>query len=131
MIFDKCLVIGEVCIIANFLIFYKNLVNFFKCRNLLNLSVQLPTLFIIIFNSKNKLVWLIISSMLSLFSFQALEESDLEVLDFWLFTELSILEWFLLGFQTCKNSRTYVFSNSYRSLIEFTAVFFRMRFFKL
>ena len=32
------------------------------------------------------------SSMLSLFSFQALEKLDLEVLDFWLFTELSILE---------------------------------------
>ena len=36
--------------------------------------------------------------MLSLFSFQALEKIDLEILDFWLFTELSILEWFLTWF---------------------------------
>ena len=36
--------------------------------------------------------------MLSLFSFQALEKLDLEVLDFWLFTELSILEWFSTWF---------------------------------
>ena len=43
MIFDKCLVIGEECIIANFLIFFKNLVNFYIVRNRLNLSVQLPT----------------------------------------------------------------------------------------
>ena len=34
------------------------------------------------------------SSMLSLFSFLALEKLDLEILDFWLFTELSISEWF-------------------------------------
>ena len=37
-------------------------------------------------------------NMLSLFSFQALEKLDLEVLKFWLFKELSILEWFWLGF---------------------------------
>ena len=43
MIFDKCLVIGEVCIIANFSIFFKILVNFYKFRNRLNLSVQLPS----------------------------------------------------------------------------------------
>ena len=34
------------------------------------------------------------SSMLSLFSFQDLDKLDLEVLEFWLFTVLSILEWF-------------------------------------
>ena len=34
------------------------------------------------------------SSMLSIFSFQALEKLDLEIMDFWLFIELSILEWF-------------------------------------
>ena len=38
------------------------------------------------------------SSMLSLFSFQALVKLDLDILDFWLFTELSILEWFLTWF---------------------------------
>ena len=52
------------------------------------------SIFIIIFNIRNKLVWLIISSMLSLLSFQTLEKLDLEMLDFWFFTELSILEWF-------------------------------------
>ena len=36
--------------------------------------------------------------MLSLFSFQALEKLDVEILDFLLFTELSILEWFLTWF---------------------------------
>ena len=36
--------------------------------------------------------------MLSLFSFQALEKLDLDILDFWLFTELYILEWFLTCF---------------------------------
>ena len=36
--------------------------------------------------------------MLSIFYFQALEKLDLEILDFWLFTELSILEWFLTWF---------------------------------
>ena len=36
-----------------------------------------------------------ISSLLYLFPFQALGKIDLEVLDFWLFTELSTLEWFL------------------------------------
>ena len=38
------------------------------------------------------------SSMLSLFPFRALEKLDLEILDFWLFTELPILEWFLTWF---------------------------------
>ena len=38
------------------------------------------------------------SSMLSLFSFQDLDKLDLEVLEFWLFTVLSILEWFLTWF---------------------------------
>ena len=39
-----------------------------------------------------------IESMLSLFSFQASEKLELEILDFWLFTELSILEWFSTSF---------------------------------
>ena len=34
------------------------------------------------------------SSMLSLFYFQALDKLGSDILDFWLFTELSILEWF-------------------------------------
>ena len=38
------------------------------------------------------------SNMLSLFYFQALEKKDLEILDFCLFTELPILEWFLNWF---------------------------------
>ena len=41
------------------------------------------SIFIIIFNIKNKLVWLIMSSMLSLLSFQTLDKLDLEILDFW------------------------------------------------
>ena len=36
--------------------------------------------------------------MFSLFPFQALEKLDMEVLDFWLFIELSILEWFSTWF---------------------------------
>ena len=35
--------------------------------------------------------------MLSLFSLQVLEISELEVLEFWVFSVLGILEWFLLG----------------------------------
>ena len=38
------------------------------------------------------------SKMLSIFSFRALDKLDLEILDFWLFIELSILEWFLNWF---------------------------------
>ena len=38
------------------------------------------------------------SRILSLFSFQALDKLDLDILDFWLFTELSILGWFLTWF---------------------------------
>ena len=38
------------------------------------------------------------SIMLSLFSFHALEKTDLGVFDFWLFIEWSILEWFLTWF---------------------------------
>ena len=63
-----------------------------------NLYPLVPTVFIIIFNSKNRIVWIVISSMLALFHPQALEKSYLEILDFWLFTELSILEWFSTWF---------------------------------
>ena len=34
-------------------------------------------------------------SMFYLFSFQFMEKSNLEVLEFWVFSELAILEWFL------------------------------------
>ena len=34
-------------------------------------------------------------SMFCLFYLQVIEKLDLEVLDFWIFSELSILEWFL------------------------------------
>ena len=49
-------------------------------------------------NSNNKRVCLIMSSMLSLFSFRAFEKLDLDILDFWLFTELYILECFSTWF---------------------------------
>ena len=39
--------------------------------------------------------------MLYLFSLQALEKSYPDILDFWLFTELSILEWFSTRFFKC------------------------------
>ena len=47
---------------------------------------RVPTVFIIIPNSKNKLIWLVMSSMLYFFPFRTLEKLDLEILDFWLFT---------------------------------------------
>ena len=59
----------------------------------LETGLQVLTL-IMILNCKNKLVWLIISSIFSFFSLHVFEILDLEVLDFWIFTELSILEWF-------------------------------------
>ena len=72
----------------------QNLLSYPHTKKQLKFDTLGPTLFFIIFNSKNRLVWLMMSSMLSLFFFEALEKLDLEVLDFWLFTELSILEWF-------------------------------------
>ena len=67
------------------------------------------------------------SSMLSLFSFEAWEKLDLEVLDFWLFTELSILKWFLTWL--FKNVRTPVQSwsspNSYAYAPWLTSGFLR------
>ena len=62
------------------------------------------------------------SSVLSLFSFRALEKLDLG--DFGLLVIYRIVYFgvvFDLVFQICINSRTYVFSNSNRSLIEFMA----------
>ena len=37
---------------------------------------------------------LLVNILLSLFSLRALEKLDLEMLDYWLFTGLPILEWF-------------------------------------
>ena len=88
-------------------IIFRHLKVFLMFPNLTNLSLYqkrikfdniVPTLFIIIYNSKNKLVWLIMSSMFSLFSFQSLEKLYLEFLDCYLFTELYILEWFTTWF---------------------------------
>ena len=49
------------------------------------------------------------SSMLSLLSFQVLENLDLDILEFWLFIELSILGWFFIWFfkYTLITVRTY------------------------
>ena len=43
---------------------------------------RVPMVFNIIFNIKNKLVCMMMSSMLSIFSFRALDELDLEIWDF-------------------------------------------------
>ena len=48
----------------------------------IKLDTLVPTLIIIIFNTKNKIVWIMMYSKLSLYSFQALEKLDLEVLVF-------------------------------------------------
>ena len=47
---------------------------------------RVPTVYIIIFNSKNNLIWLVMSSMLYFFPFRSLEKLELEILDFGLFT---------------------------------------------
>ena len=52
---------------------------------------ELITLFIIMIICKNKLVWIMMSSMFYLFSLQILEISDLEVLNVWLFLGLFLL----------------------------------------
>ena len=59
---------------------------------------RITTVFIIILNSNNNLVWIMMTSMLYLFYFGALDKLDPEILDFWLFTELSILKWFSTWF---------------------------------
>ena len=55
---------------------------------------EFTNLFVISLNSDNNLVWIIISIVFSLFYLQVLEILDLQVLDFWLFIEFSILGWF-------------------------------------
>ena len=85
---------------------------------------RVPNLLIIIFNINNKIFWLIISSMLSLFSFQALDKLDLDLFYFWLFYIIVYFGVvFDLVFQKYINSRTYACSNSNRSLIELLGVF--------
>ena len=86
------------------------------------LYTRVPTVIILIFIIKHKLVWLMMSSMLSLFSFWDLDKSDSEILDFWLYYRIAYFGVYLdLGFQICINSCTLVFSDSNLSLIEFMA----------
>ena len=80
-----------------FLIFL-NLAKLSPYQKMDQIDTVLLNIFIMILNSKNKLVWIMMYIMLYLFPFQALDELDLEVLDFWFFTELSTLKCFLLGF---------------------------------
>ena len=49
-----------------------------------------------ILNRKNDPFCHMMSCMFCLFSLQVLEKSDSEVLDFWTFSELAILDWFSL-----------------------------------
>ena len=51
-------------------------------------------LFIIIFSFINKPIWTMVSSEFYLFYFKILDIIDLMILNFWLFSELTILEWF-------------------------------------
>ena len=55
------------------------------------------TIFIVILNRRNNLVWLMMSSTFFLFFLQVLEKLNLDVLDFRVFSELAILEWFSTG----------------------------------
>ena len=88
----------------------------------------LYTLFIIILYCNNGLVWIIMSCMFSLFLPQVLEILDLEVLEFLLFIEFSILCPVHACFQM-NNSCMYVFSKSNHSLIDFLAVSLSIPFF--
>ena len=76
-----------------FLLFL-NLTKLFPDKSWLKFDTLVPSLLIIIFNSKNSIVWLMRSSIFSLFYFQSLGKLDMEVFKFWLFKELSILECF-------------------------------------
>ena len=94
---------------------------------------RVPTVFIIICNSKNKFIWLLMSRkhVISLF-LPSLGEIRLE--DFGLLVIYRIVYFgvvFYLVFQIFINSCMYVFSNSNPYLIKFMAVFFSMRFLKL
>ena len=62
-------------------------------KNTLTLN-ECTTIFIVILYCKNNLVWLMMSSIFSLFFLQVLEKLNLDVLDFRVFSELAILEWF-------------------------------------
>ena len=48
----------------------------------------------IIFNWNYKLIWIMISSMFSLFYLHVFDTSYLELLEFWIWSESNILEWF-------------------------------------
>ena len=69
----------------------------------------------LILNCKKNLVWIMMSSMLSLFSLHVLDKLNIEVLYFWLFTWLAILKWFFIW--CFKNTRImYVHIFKFQSL---------------
>ena len=70
-----------------------------------------------------------ISSMFSLFYLQLLNKLNFEALNFLLFREVTISEWFLTWCFKMIESCTYVYSESNRSLIEFLDVFCIVYFF--
>ena len=78
--------------IQKFFLIFLNLTKLHPDQKMAQILYPLvSTLFIMIFNSKNKIFGFMIFSMLSLFSFKASDKLDLEVLNLWFFTELSIL----------------------------------------
>ena len=52
-------------------------------------------IFIIRINCKNDLICLMMSCIVCLFPLQVIEKLDPEVLEFWIFSELAILGWYL------------------------------------
>ena len=70
-----------------------NLTNLLEDQKWLKFDILVPTNLVVVFISKNRLVCILMSSMLSIFSFQASDKLDSEVLKFWLYKELPILEW--------------------------------------
>ena len=88
-----------------------------------------------IFNSNNKLVWLMMSlereHVISLFlpSLGEIRLGGFGLLVIYRIVYFRVV--FDLVFQTCKNSRTNVFLKSDRPLFEFMVIFLSMRFFKL
>ena len=62
--------------------------------------------------------------MFFLFSFQASEKLEMDVLDFGFLHNCLFWSGFDLVFQTCNNSHTYIFSDSNLSMIKFFALFF-------
>ena len=69
-----------------------NLTKLSPDKKWIKFDTLVSNLFIIIFSIKNNHIWIMMSSMFFLFHFRALDQLDIEVLEFRLFTELSILE---------------------------------------